>query len=155
MRLYLVQHGDAHPEAASPERELTPRGRADVEGIAALLGKGGVRVSRVLHSGKTRARQTAEILAASLAAGVTPQAVAGIEPNSPVAPFAEQARGWSEDTLVAGHLPFMNRAVALLLTGREDPAAVSFQPGSVACLERDASARWTLAWMLRPELLGR
>lgn len=155
MRLYLVQHGDAHPEAVSPERELTPRGRADVEGIAALLGKSGLQVSRVLHSGKTRARQTAEILAASLAAGAAPQAIAGIDPNSPAAPFAEQSRGWKEDTLVAGHLPFMNRAAALLLAGREDPPAISFLPGSVACLERDASGRWTLAWMLRPELLGR
>lgn len=72
-----------------------------------------------------------------------------------MAPFVEQARGWTQDTLVAGHLPFMNRAAALLLAGREDPPVVSFQPGSVACLERDASGRWTLAWMLRPELLRR
>jgi putative transposase len=31
MRAYLVQHGEAHPEEVSPERELTPRGRNDVE----------------------------------------------------------------------------------------------------------------------------
>jgi phosphohistidine phosphatase len=155
MRLYLVQHGDAHPEAVSAERELTPRGRADVEGVAALLARSGLRASRVLHSGKTRARQSAEILAASLAPGAAPQAIAGIDPSSPAAPFVEQARGWTGDTLVAGHLPFMNRAAALLLAGREDPPVVSFQPGSIACLERDASGRWTLAWMLRPELVGR
>ena len=36
MRAYLVQHGEAHPEEVSPERELTPRGRSDVERVAAL-----------------------------------------------------------------------------------------------------------------------
>lgn len=155
MRLYLVQHGEAHPEQVSPERELTPGGRADVERIAALLAQSGVRVARVTHSGKTRARQTAEILAASVAPGASPQAAAGMDPNSPVAPIAGQAGGWNEDTLLAGHLPFVNRLAALLLANREDPPVVAFQPGSVACLERDAAGRWTLAWMLRPELLTR
>ena len=56
MRAYLVQHGEAHPEEVSPERELTPRGRSDVERVAALLANGGVRVAKVYHSGKTRAR---------------------------------------------------------------------------------------------------
>ena len=40
MRVYLVQHGEAHPEEVSPERELTPRGRSDVERVAALLANG-------------------------------------------------------------------------------------------------------------------
>jgi broad specificity phosphatase PhoE len=60
MRVYLVQHGEAQPEAVSAERELTPRGRSDVERVANLLAGGGVRVAKVCHSGKTRARQTAE-----------------------------------------------------------------------------------------------
>ena len=38
MRLYLVQHGEAQPEAVSPERELSAQGRLDVERLAGLLG---------------------------------------------------------------------------------------------------------------------
>jgi len=122
MRAYLVQHGEAHPEEVSPERELTPRGRSDVERVAALLAKGGVRVAKVYHSGKTRARQTAELFAARLAPGVTSEALAGINPNDPFESLADRLRGWSEDVLVAGHQPFMGKLVALLVAGRSEPS---------------------------------
>lgn len=154
MRVYLVQHGEAHPEEVSPERELTPRGRGDVEQAAALLERCGVRVAKAYHSGKTRARQTAELLARRLAPGIAPEALSGINPNDPVGPVAGQIRGWSEDTLVAGHMPFVGRLAALLVAGRETPPAVAFRPGSIACLERDVEGRWVVAWMLRPELLS-
>jgi phosphohistidine phosphatase len=154
MRLYLVQHGESQPESVSPERELTAQGHADVERLAALFGERGVRVARVVHSGKTRARQTAEILAARAAPGTAPQALEGIGPNDPVAPIAQQAHAWSEDTLLAGHLPFVGRLASVLVAGREEPQVVAFRPGSAACLERDAEGRWTIAWMLRPELLA-
>jgi phosphohistidine phosphatase len=155
MRVYLVQHGEAHAEEVSPERELTPRGRSDVERIAALLANGGVRVAKVCHSGKTRARQIAELLAARLAPDVTAEALAGINPNDPVEPMADRLRGWSEDALVAGHQPFMGKLVALLIAGRCEPPVVAYQQGSVVCLERDAEDRWVLAWMVRPELVAR
>lgn len=154
MRVYLVQHGEAHPEEVSAERELTPRGRGDVERVSAMLDRCGVRVANVYHSGKTRARQTAEFLAERLAPGIAPEALSGINPNDPAGPFAEQMQGWSEDTLVAGHMPFVGRLAALLVAGRETPPAVAFRPGSVACLERDAQGRWVVAWMLRPELFS-
>jgi phosphohistidine phosphatase len=154
MRVYLVQHGEAHPEEVSPERELTPRGRSDVERIAAVLANGGVQVARVYHSGKTRARQTAELLAGRLAPGVTGEALAGINPNDPVESLADQLRGWSEDALVAGHQPFMGKLVALLIVGRSEPPVVAYQSGSVVCLERDGGGRWVLVWMVRPELLA-
>lgn len=154
MRLYLVQHGDAQPEAVSAERELTPQGRLDVERLADFLGGHGVRAARVYHSGKTRARQTAEILAARLAPEVTAEVFAGINPNDPVVPLAERVRGWTEDTVLAGHLPFVGRMAALLVTGREEPPVVAFLPGSAACLERDAAGRWAIAMMLRPDLLA-
>ena len=153
MRVYLVQHGEAQPEAVSAERELTPRGRSDVERVANLLAGGSVRVAKVCHSGKTRARQTAELLAARLAPGVAPEPLDGINPNDPVEPLAERLRGWSEDALVAGHQPFMGKLVALLIAGRAEPPVVDYRPGAVACVERDAGNRWVLAWMVRPELL--
>jgi len=154
VRIYLVQHGDAQPEAVSAERELTPQGRVDVGRLADFLGARGVRVVRIAHSGKTRAQQTAEILAARLAPQLEPETLAGLNPNDPVAPVAARARGWTEDTLLAGHQPFMGRLATLLVAGREEPPVVAFQPGSIACLERDAAGQWRLAWMLRPELMA-
>ena len=153
MRLYFVQHGEAQPEAVSAERELTALGRLDVVRLADFLGERGVRVARLYHSGKTRARQTAEILAARLAPGTEPGMLAGLNPNDPVGPIAAQVRAFSEDTLLAGHQPFMGRLATVLVAGREDPPVLAFQPASMACLERNASGAWEIAWMLRPELL--
>jgi phosphohistidine phosphatase len=155
MRVYLVQHGEAHPEEVSAERELTPRGRSDVERLAALLANGGVRVAKVYHSGKTRARQTAELFAARLAPGVMCETLEGIAPNDPVELWAERLRECNEDTLVAGHQPFMGKLVALLVAGRCEPPVVLYQPGSIVCLERVAEGRWALVWMVRPELVAR
>ena len=82
------------------------------------------------------------------------EAAEGLAPKDPVDPVLIEAENWSEDTLLAGHLPFMGRLAAALLTGNPDSDAVAFQPGSVLCLERSDKKRWRLEWMLRPELLG-
>jgi len=69
------------------------------------------------------------------------------------AAVAAQARTWNEDTLLAGHQPFMGRLATALIAGREDPPVLAFQPGSIACLDRNPAGGWEIAWMLRPELL--
>ena len=153
MKLYLVQHGDSLPKETDPDRSLSKKGRADVTRLAAFL-KGRVRAARVIHSGKTRARQTAELLAAAIAPDQKIDVLSGINPMDPTAPVAEQAQHWNEDTLMVGHLPFMGKLVARLVNGAEEPGIVAYRPGSVACLERSDDGRWTVVWMLRPELLS-
>lgn len=154
MRLYLVQHGEALPKDVDAERPLSAGGRADVERLAALLAERGVSVSRVWHSGKARARQTAELLAASVAAGTGAEHRDGLAPNDPTAAFAETLANEREDAMVVGHLPFMARLVSRLVTQSEDMTTVAFRPGSMVCLERDENGAWAIAWMLRPELTG-
>ncbi len=64
MRLYLMQHGKARPKEEDPDRSLSDEGRAEVGRVAGFLAKTDVvRSLPILHSGKTRARQTAEGLA--------------------------------------------------------------------------------------------
>ena len=154
MKLYLVQHGEAVSKAVDPDRPLSERGRGDVERVAGLLERAGLRVGQTIHSGKTRARQTAEILAAMLSPDQTPSARGGLDPKDPVAPVAEQIADFADDTMLVGHLPFMARLVTVLLTADETRTVVSFQPGSIVCLERDETGGWQLLWMIRPELLG-
>ncbi len=153
MSLYLVQHGEALAKEVDAERPLSAAGRADVEGLGRLLAGRGVGVARVLHSGKARARQTAEILAAALAPHVAVEASDGLAPNDAPAPFADRMAGSDQDTLVAGHLPFMARLVSHLVTGEADQPTVAYRPGSVVCLERAEDGSWQIAWMLRPELV--
>jgi phosphohistidine phosphatase len=152
MRIYLVQHGEAVSAEVDPERPLSAAGEADVRRIASVLR--GVGVARILHSGKRRAEQTAEVLAAALGPEVRPEARAGLDPNDPTAGVAQEAAGWEQDTMLVGHLPFMARLASRLIAGREDPSVVAFRPGSMLCLERTEQRAWTIAWMLRPELLA-
>ncbi|MDS4073739.1 MAG: phosphohistidine phosphatase SixA [Defluviicoccus sp.] len=154
MRLYLVQHGEALPETVDRERRLSERGRADVARMAAFLGAAGVRVARVYESGKTRAHETATILAEKIAPGVPPKAVAGLAPSDPIEQTLSELAIRDEDVMLVGHLPFMGRLASMLVSGRDDPPVFEFEPGTVVCLERIEEGLWAAAWMLRPELLG-
>jgi phosphohistidine phosphatase len=154
MRLYLVQHGEALAKEMDPERPLSERGRSDVERLADFLRRAGIRVAHVAHSGKTRARQTAEILAAALLQGGDVESRSGIDPKDSIEPVAEEMASWSRDAMLVGHLPFMGRLASWLLWQGEHPDSVAFRPGSVVCLERGDESEWTLAWMIRPELLA-
>ncbi len=154
MKLLLVQHGDAVSREIDPERPLSERGRRDVQALAGFLHRAGIRVRGVLHSGKRRAAQTADILAAALMTAGAGEAVAGLAPKDEVGVFAQTLAGRSQDTLVVGHLPFMARLTALLVGGDAERQLVSFRPGSAVCLERGEAGGWQLSWMLRPELVS-
>ena len=67
MKLYLAQHGEACPKDIDPDRPLTDQGREDIERLAAFLARAGIEVERVIDSGKLRAAQTADLLAAAVA----------------------------------------------------------------------------------------
>jgi phosphohistidine phosphatase len=67
MKLYLVQQGDEKTKEESPDRPLTDKGRDVSEKTACFAAEQAqISVNAVLHSGKTRARDTAEIMAAYL-----------------------------------------------------------------------------------------
>ena len=153
MRLYLVQHGEAVPEEVDPARPLSETGRSDVAKAARFLAGGGVRVSQVLHSGKLRAEQTAALLAAALAPGRRPVARPGLNPKDPTDDIARAVAVWDQDSMLVGHLPFMARLAGRLVAGRDDAGVVAFQPGTILCLERGEQQRWTIAWMVRPDVL--
>jgi phosphohistidine phosphatase len=152
MRLYLVQHGDAVPEQLDPERPLSAAGRREVEAVACLLASKGTRAVRVAHSGKLRARQTAELLAAALAPGMVPEIMTGLNPNDPVEPVARRIADWTSDVMLVGHLPFMGKLVAGLVAGDERKPVAAFVPGTVVCLQQDEAGDWVIALMVRPEL---
>ncbi|MET0012453.1 MAG: phosphohistidine phosphatase SixA [Sedimenticola sp.] len=152
MKLYLVQHGEALAKDVDPDRALSDQGKRDIQQIATFLKQTNIRVGCVFHSGKTRARQTAEILATALYSAGTVETLEGINPKDDPAPLLEQAISWETDTLVVGHLPYMSRAVSLFLTGDKACEAVSYRPGSLVCMERTEDGEWLLDWMIRPEL---
>ena len=155
MRLYLVQHGDAVPERLDPERPLSAAGRREVEAVGRLLAGAGARAAHVVHSGKLRAQQTAELLATAVAPGTVPQVMAGLSPNDSIEPTVRTIAGWTSDVMLIGHLPFIGKIVARLVAGDEHKSVAAFVPGTVVCLERDEANHWTIVWMVRPALAAR
>ncbi len=150
MRLYLVQHGDALTKDVDPDRPLSDQGRADITRLVAWLVSSDVAVSRICHSGKTRARQTAELLGSVLDAGGKIHPTEGIGPNDPPEVFLQQLQIVDEDTLIASHLPFVARVLSQAVTGSPDQQLVEFRPGSIAVAERDKNGAWHLICFAGP-----
>ncbi len=155
MRLYLVQHGDAVPKGVDPERPLSDQGRADIRRLQEWLSSQNVGLAQILHSGKARAIETAEILRPLLDSPSHIYAGHGLGPNDSPESFLHQLRDPKKDTLVAGHLPFVARTVSQALTGAPDHHLVDFLPGSVAGIERNEGASWHLFLFMRPDFLHR
>ncbi|MEB2836918.1 MAG: histidine phosphatase family protein [Desulfurococcales archaeon] len=86
VRVCLVQHGQALSEDVDPRRPLSPEGRGEVERVASFLAFAGVRVLRILHSTKLRARETAEILARHLRPEGGVEEAGGLEPRADPSP---------------------------------------------------------------------
>ena len=155
MRLYLARHGDAVPEEIDGHRPLSEKGRREIQRMAVILAGAGVKVERVIHSGKRRARETALALAKTIGPGCSVEEGESLNPRDSIRPFCVAAAAWEADTLVVGHLPHLAKAAAQLLAGDAEAELLAFTPGAVACLERDDTATgWTLAWFLRPRLFG-
>lgn len=156
MKLYLVQHGKACDKEVDPERPLTDRGRADIERLAQCLKQANVKADRIIHSGKLRAVQTAEVLAHVIAPGLDLESSNSINPNDDPAAFQWQQDNANNEKntniVLVGHLPFMGKLVSHLLVADAGKDIVAYRPGTVVCLERVDNA-WRLNWMIRPGLV--
>ncbi len=153
MFLYLVQHAEANREEEDPTRDLSVKGREDIRKVAQFAGQAPVAVSRILHSGKTRALRTAEILAAELKPAQGSAASDGLAPLDDPAIWADRFESLDEDLALVGHLPHLARLASRLLCGAQEPGVINFKMGGVVCLKREAPAHWALEWMLIPALI--
>jgi len=151
MRLYLVQHGEAKSEAEDPGRSLTTRGEEETKKVSDAAKRLGICPSRIYHSGKKRAEQTAGIIAVALDLSV--QLGQGLNPNDNVRPWAERISREAEDLMIVGHLPFLEKLASFLVCGDEGAKAVMFRYGAILCLEKKESGRWAVDWVLKPEMV--
>ena len=77
----------------------------------------------------------------------------GLGPKDQVAAAKQALEQTAGDIMIVGHLPFLSKLVALLVTGSEEDEIVEFRFGSVVCLERRDGGKWKVAWMITPALL--
>ena len=152
MALYLVQHGKSLSKDVDPDQGLSEDGTAETRRIAQVARDYQVNVSNIKQSGKKRARQTAEILAAALKPAGGVEEVSGLKPLDEVSAFAASIDA-AADTMLVGHLPFMERMTSYLVTGSADKAIFKFQNSGIVCLEKDPdSGSWAIVWTLMPKI---
>ncbi len=151
MQVYLVQHGEAKAEAEDPARPLTDRGRMEVQRVARHAALLGLPLAEILHPGKLRARQTAEIMADSLWPSRGLREMADMAPNDDPEKARAELEAAQEPLMLVGHLPHLSRLASSLLVGDPGREMVRFRMGAIVCLVR-AERLWRLHWILTPEL---
>lgn len=152
MALYLVQHGKSYPTEIDPERGLSEEGRAEVERIAAVAKEHQVKIGAIVHSGKKRAQQTAEIFSNRLGPGISMTATSGMNPNDDVISFAARIETGS-NLMYVGHLPFMEKLTSFLITGSVEKPVFKFQNSGIVCLDKQAdTGSWIITWTLIPRI---
>jgi|GEM_PF-18685 len=152
MRLYLVQHGEAISEEVDPQRPLTEKGSAEVSKMARFAQAAALEVPLIWHSGKLRARQTADLLATTLQPGEGIRERGALAPYDPIEPMLEQLEARQADLMIVGHLPFLAKLASMLLCGFLADV-IAFRPTGILCLERGPDRRWRFGWMVTPELI--
>lgn len=153
MRLYLVRHGRAHAEMVDPKRPLTDIGVVESQQVADSLKRAGANVDLILHSDKTRAKQTAQIMQKTLKSDCAIEQRDNIAPNDPVDPIFQEIKKYRRDVMIVSHLPLLPKLTSRLMTGSEHPTVVYFVESTVAILEQCPHSHWRMDAMLTPDLL--
>lgn len=110
-------------------------------------------LSRFYTAKKKRARQTAEIMVHNIAPDVTPTLHQHITPNDDPGLIISEINTWNEDTLITSHLPYVPHLITLL-TGKDAfLSAITFETGTVVCLEKNNNSDWSIMWSTCPSEL--
>jgi phosphohistidine phosphatase len=135
MHAYLVHHADAVPSLIDPQRPLSERGREHAEQLAAEARAAGVAPAAIWHSGKARARQTAECFYRICSPFAEFKMVRGLGPDDPPEWIADALSGETRDVMLVGHIPNLSALLELLA-----PASAPFPLHGLVALE------WRNGW---------
>src|SRR2546428_2232418 len=142
MRLVIVHHGDAVGPEIDPRRPLSPGGREAVEQLAAYAASRGVKPAVIWHSGKLRAKETAEAFWRACNPFAEFSATRDLQPGDPPEWMRDRLRGESRDIMIAGHFPHLPGLLTAILGGDQ-----SFPlNGVVALVSEDEGETWTEEW---------
>ena len=146
----LVHHGDALGPEVEPMRPLSGPGRAASARLAAAAAARGVSPDEVWHSGKLRARQTAELFWRACDPLAAFSAARGLQPTDAPRWLREQLEEDSRSILLVGHMPHLVRLLRLLCGEPPDSATTDFPMHGCVALERQGEI-WKEIWRLESE----
>ena len=152
MKHYFVQHGKAISKDIDETRPLSDEGIDETLAIAKHLAKNKLSISQICHSGKKRAAQTAQIIAAELGLPST-QIIEGLSPNDDIKIFSQtQLTQSTADTMYVGHLPHLSELISYLLSHYQTANCITFQNSAVVCIET-IEGDSSLLWYITPAIL--
>ena len=146
LRVYLVHHGDAVGPDVDLRRPLSEAGRVMSERVAATAASRGARPGVVWHSGKLRAKQTAELCWAACAPFARFEATRDMQPDDPASWMRDRLRYEPREVLIAGHFTHLPRLLAALLGAAGGASAAFPQHGAVTLETSDEGETWQELW---------
>ena len=155
MRIYLVQHALALDEAEDPKRAVSTQGCEDIVRTAGFLSLFVQPQPKfVFHSGKLRAKQTAEMFAEAWHLKDEIMQADDLSPNADAQVWAAKLNVMSDDVLIVGHLPYLPKLASLLLCNDADRQPIRFQNAGIVCLEKTGDA-WQCIFHINPNMYYR
>ena len=145
--LVLVHHGDAVGPDVDPMRPLSSAGRAATERLAAAAAQRGVKPDVIWHSGKLRARQTAELFWKACNPFASLSAERGLRPDDPPRRVRDRLTGETRSIVIAGHMPNLTGLLASLLGEHHESTPIALPQHGCVALEADGD-RWKEVWRL-------
>jgi phosphohistidine phosphatase len=144
--LLLVHHADALGADVDPQRPLSSVGLAQADRLAQHARAKGVKPDVIWHSGKLRARQTAEILYRVCNPFAEFRMVRGLRPDDSPQEIRDAVRAETRDVLLVSHMPLLPTLAVVLA-----PSVSHFPLHGMVALERAAEgAEWALLWSYAP-----
>jgi phosphohistidine phosphatase len=144
--IYLVHHADAVGPDVDPQRPLSTAGRLHADKLSKEAQSRGVKPVAIWHSGKLRARQTAEAFLRACNPLAELTAIRGLQPDDPPAWIKVTVTDEHRELMLVGHMPNLPRVLTLLVTGRESPLLDFPQHGLVAL--DSTHGTWKERWRL-------
>ncbi len=144
MTLLLLHHAAAVDPRQDARRPLSAAGAAMAGRVAGELAAQGFLPEAIWHSGKLRAKQTAEALWLAGDHRAEIAAVRGLQPSDPPAWMADRLVGETRPIAVVGHMPHLPALLARL-TARSRTGQVGFPLHGGVGLVPDGTG-WREVW---------
>ncbi len=154
MYIYLVQHAEALSKDIDPSRGLSEKGMDDITRVSRYISGLDIDIQEILHSGKKRAYQTAQVLATHLKIEDNIKETDGLSPMDDPAIWFSKLNDLNKNVMLVGHMPHMAKLSALILCGPTDKKAIEFEMGCIVCLHRDDDQTWSIDWIVKPKIIN-
>ena len=145
--IYLVHHAHAVDSDVDTQRPLSATGRMHVDDLARRAAARGVKPAAIWHSGKLRARQTAEAFLRACHPLAEFAAIRGLQPTDPPEWIRDLVSEEARDVMLVGHMPHLPRLLTLLVSGSE-AVLLDYPPHGLVALESVGQLfeeRWRLS----------